>query len=112
MKKLEVIIRPSTFEKVRKDLGEIGITAMTFSEVHGIGHQEGYQENYRGIRSNNDVVLNLKLELFVDDPLVNDCIEVLTTAARTGTVGDGKIFISSIEKIIRIRTGEVDQKAI
>ena len=112
MKKLEAIIRPSTFNAVQKALLEIGITAMTINKVHGIGHQEGYLETYRGISRRNDIVPNIKLEIIVDDPLVKDCIEVISAAARTGKVGDGKIFISNIEKIVRIRTGDIDLKAL
>ena len=112
MKKIEAIIRNFKLSEVRLALSAIGISSMTITEVAGLGHQEGYIENYRGIKNHVDFLNNLKIEIIVADELIDDCIEVICSAARTGQVGDGKIFVTDVEKIIRIRTGEENENAV
>ena len=112
MKKIEAVIKPFKLEDVKDALAEIGITGMTVSEVKGYGRQKGHSELYRGAEYVVDFLPKLKMEMIVDEKDVDQVTETIIEAARTGKIGDGKIFISDIEKIIRIRTGEKDTEAI
>jgi nitrogen regulatory protein P-II 1 len=112
MKKVEAIIKPFKLDDVREALSEIGITGMTAIEVKGFGRQKGHTELYRGAEYVVDFLPKVKIEIVVASDQVDRCIEVITQAARTGKIGDGKIFITPVEKVVRIRTGEEDQAAI
>ena len=112
MKKIEAIIKPFKLDDVREALSEIGVTGMTSTEVKGFGRQKGHTELYRGAEYVIDFLPKVKLEIVVQEEMLDRSIEVITEAARTGKIGDGKIFVSSIERVIRIRTGETDQDAI
>ncbi len=112
MKKIEAIIKPFKLDDVREALSEIGVTGMTATEVKGFGRQKGHTELYRGAEYVIDFLPKVKLEIVVQEDIMERCIEVITNAARTGKIGDGKIFVSSIEKVLRIRTGEEDREAI
>ena len=112
MKRIEAVIKPFKLEDVKDALQEAGITGMTVSDVKGYGRQQGHSELYRGAEYVVDFLPKIKLELIVADEDVEKIITVITEAAKTGNIGDGKIFVSSIEKIIRIRTGEQDEEAI
>ncbi len=112
MKKLEAVIKPFKLEDVKDALAEIGITGMTVSEVKGYGRQKGHSELYRGAEYVVDFLPKVKMEMVVADDQVEAVCNAIINAARTGKIGDGKIFISDIDKIIRIRTGETDDEAI
>lgn len=112
MKKVECIIKPFKLEDVKEALADIGITGMTISEVKGFGRQKGHTELYRGSEYTVDFLPKVKLEIIVKDDDVDRVVESIATAARTGRIGDGKIFIYPLEKIIRIRTGEIDAEAL
>ncbi|MEW6991285.1 nitrogen regulatory protein P-II [Colwelliaceae bacterium 6441] len=112
MKKIEAIIKPFKLDDVREALGEIGITGMTVSEVKGFGRQKGHTELYRGAEYMVDFLPKAKLEIVVKAETVERCIEVIMNTAQTGKIGDGKIFITDVERVIRIRTGEEDAEAI
>ncbi|MCP3849459.1 MAG: P-II family nitrogen regulator [Gammaproteobacteria bacterium] len=112
MKKIEAIIKPFKLDDVREALSEIGVTGMTSIEVKGFGRQKGHTELYRGAEYVIDFLPKVKLEIVVPEEMLERSIEAITNAARTGKIGDGKIFVSPVEKVIRIRTGEMDQDAI
>jgi len=112
MKKIDAIIKPFKLDDVREALSEIGITGMTASEVKGFGRQKGHTELYRGAEYVVDFLPKVKVEIVVADDQVDRCIEAITNAARTGKIGDGKIFVTTVERVLRIRTGEVDHDAI
>ena len=112
MKKIEAVIKPFKLEDVKDALAEMGITGMTVSEVKGYGRQKGHSELYRGAEYVVDFLPKIKMEMVVDSEQVDAVIETITEAARTGKIGDGKIFVSDIDKIVRIRTGETDAEAI
>ncbi len=112
MKKIEAIIKPFKLDDVRESLSNIGVTGMTASEVKGFGRQKGHTELYRGAEYVVDFLPKLKIDVVVSDDKVEACIEAITSAARTGKIGDGKIFVSNVEKVVRIRTGEQDDDAI
>ena len=112
MKKIEAVIKPFKLEDVKEALSEAGITGMTVSEVKGYGRQQGHSELYRGAEYVVDFLPKVKIEVVVKNDDVDMVIEKITEAARTGKIGDGKIFVSDIEKVIRIRTGEVDEEAL
>jgi len=112
MKKIEAVIKPFKLEDVKDALAEIGITGMTVSEVKGYGRQKGHSELYRGAEYVVDFLPKIKMEMVVDDDMVDKVVNTVVEAARTGKIGDGKIFVSDINKIIRIRTGETDSDAI
>ncbi len=112
MKKIEAVIKPFKLEDVKDALAEIGITGMTVSEVKGYGRQKGHSELYRGAEYVVDFLPKIKMEMVVDDAMVDQVVNTVVEAARTGKIGDGKIFISDINKIIRIRTGETDSDAL
>lgn len=112
MKKIEAIIKPFKLDDVREALAEVGITGMTVSEVKGFGRQKGHTELYRGAEYMVDFLPKVKLEIVVSDEVVDKCVETIVETAQTGKIGDGKIFITSIERVVRIRTGEEDEDAI
>ena len=112
MKKVEAIIKPFKLDDVREALSEVGITGMTATEVKGFGRQKGHTELYRGAEYVVDFLPKMKLELVVNDDQVDRCVEVITQAARTGKIGDGKIFVTDVLQVVRIRTGERDQDAV
>ena len=112
MKKVEAIIKPFKMEDVREALSEVGITGMTATEVKGFGRQKGHTELYRGAEYVVDFLPKVKLEVVISSDQVAACIEAITNAARTGKIGDGKIFVTPVEQVIRIRTGEEDEAAI
>jgi len=112
MKRIEAIIKPFKLEDVKDALAEIGITGMTVSEVKGYGSQKGHSELYRGAEYVVDFLPKIKMEMVVSGDMVEKTTSTIVEAARTGKIGDGKIFVSDIEKIIRIRTGEEDSEAI
>ncbi|PID51263.1 MAG: nitrogen regulatory protein P-II [Pasteurellales bacterium] len=112
MKKIEAIIKPFKLDDVRESLSDIGITGMTVTEVKGFGRQKGHTELYRGAEYAIDFMPKVKLDIVVNDDLVEACVETIIEIAQTGKIGDGKIFISDIERVIRIRTGEENEEAI
>ena len=112
MKKLEAIIKPFKLEEVKEALAELGIEGMTVTEVKGFGRQRGHTELYRGAEYVVDFVPKTRIEVAVRGDLVDQVIEAIIKAAKTGKVGDGKIFITDIERVIRIRTGETDDAAL
>jgi len=112
MKKIEAIIKPFKMDEVKAALMELGIQGLTVSEVKGFGRQKGHTEIYRGSEYTVDFLPKVKVEVVVTDAQVNLVVEVLLKVARTGKIGDGKIFVSAVEKVIRIRTGEVDEAAV
>ena len=112
MKKIEAIIKPFKMDDVREALSEIGITGMTVSEVKGFGRQKGHTELYRGAEYMVDFLPKVKLEIVVTTDQVERCVNAIIETAQTGKIGDGKIFITDVERVIRIRTGEEDEAAI
>ena len=112
MKKIEAIIKPFKLDDVRQALSEAGVSGLTVTEVKGFGRQKGHTEIYRGAEYVVDFLPKVKIELVVDDKILDRCIEAITGASRTGKIGDGKIFITPIEQVIRIRTGEQGPEAI
>jgi nitrogen regulatory protein P-II 1 len=112
LKKIEAVIKPFKLEDVKDALTEAGITGMTVSDVKGYGRQQGHSELYRGAEYVVDFLPKIKLELIVAEEDVDSIIKLITDSAKTGKIGDGKIFVSNIEKIVRIRTGEEDEEAI
>ena len=112
MKKIEAIIKPFKLEDVKEALTEAGIKGMTVSDVKGYGRQQGHSELYRGAEYVVDFLPKIKLDLIVNEEDVDNTINIIAQAAKTGKIGDGKIFVSSIERIVRIRTGEEDEEAI
>ncbi len=112
MKKIEAIIKPFKLDEVREALSEIGVAGLTVTEVKGFGRQKGHTELYRGAEYVVDFLPKLKLELVVADGNAERAVEAIINAARTGKIGDGKIFVSTVEQVIRIRTGESGESAI
>jgi nitrogen regulatory protein P-II 1 len=112
MKKVEAVVKPFKLDDVREALSNVGITGMTAIEVKGFGRQKGHTELYRGAEYVVDFLPKVKLEVIVKDEDVERCVETITTAARTGKIGDGKIFVTSVERVIRIRTGETGDDAV
>jgi nitrogen regulatory protein P-II 1 len=112
MKKIEAIIKPFKLDEVRESLSEIGITGLTVTEVKGFGRQKGHTELYRGAEYVVDFLPKVKIELIVADGLVDRAIDAVVKAARTGKIGDGKIFVTSVEQVVRIRTGESGEAAV
>lgn len=112
MKKIEAIIKPFKLDDVRAALSEVGIAGMTVSEVKGFGRQRGHTELYRGAEYMVDFLPKVKLEIVVADADVDRCVEAITETAQTGKIGDGKIFVSAVERVMRIRTGEENEDAI
>jgi nitrogen regulatory protein PII len=112
MKKIEAIIKPFKLEEVKDTLGEIGIEGMTVTEVKGFGRQKGHTEIYRGSEYTVDFLPKIKLEVVMPDDRVEDAVSKIIKAAKTGKIGDGKIFVSHVEEAIRIRTEERGEKAV
>ena len=112
MKKVEAIIKPFKLEEVKDALGEIGIEGMTVTEVKGFGRQKGHTEIYRGSEYTVDFLPKIKLELVTVDSLVEGAVAAIAKAAKTGKIGDGKIFVSNVEEAVRIRTDEKGEKAV
>jgi nitrogen regulatory protein P-II 1 len=112
MKKIEAIIKPFKMEDVKEALAEVGIEGMTVSEVKGFGRQKGHTEIYRGSEYTVDFLPKVKIELVVSDAMVSKAVQAITTAAKTGKIGDGKIFILPIENAVRIRTEETGDSAV
>jgi len=112
MKKIEAIINPFKLEDVKDALAEAGITGMTVTDVKGYGRQQGHSELYRGAEYVVDFLAKTKLELIINDDEVENVIKLITDSAKTGKIGDGKIFISPIEEVVRIRTGETGSEAV
>jgi nitrogen regulatory protein P-II 1 len=112
MKKIEAIIKPFKLDEVREALSEIGVTGLTVTEVKGFGRQKGHTELYRGAEYVVDFLPKVKIELVIAATQVDAALEAIVNAARTGKIGDGKIFVTTVEKIVRIRTGETDEAAI
>lgn len=112
MKKIEAIIRPFKLDDVKEALLQIGVKGMTVSEVRGFGRQHGHTELYRGNEYRIEFLPKIKLEIIVDNSILDDVVDVIMNSARTGQIGDGKILISSLEDVIRIRTGESGDEAI
>ncbi len=112
MKKVEAIFKPFKLDEVREALSEIGVSGLTVTEVKGFGRQKGHTELYRGAEYVVDFLPKVKIELVVPDTLAERAVDAIIKAARTGKIGDGKIFISSVDQVVRIRTGETNEAAI
>jgi nitrogen regulatory protein P-II 1 len=112
MKKIEAIIKPFKLDEVKEALNAVGVQGMTITEVRGFGRQKGHTELYRGAEYKVDFLPKVKIEVVVEKGQADDVVEAIQNAARTGRIGDGKIFVSSIENVIRIRTGERGKEAI
>ena len=112
MKKIEAIIKPFKLDEVKDALSSVGIEGMTVSEVKGFGRQKGHTEIYRGNEYTVDFLPKLKLEIVVADSLITSAVEAIVKAAKTGKIGDGKVFVSSVEEVIRIRTEEKGERAV
>jgi len=112
MKKIEAIIKPFKLDEVREALSELGANGLTMTEVKGFGRQKGHTELYRGAEYVADFLPKIKVEVVIGDSLVNTAVEAIIKAAHTGKIGDGKIFVSLVKQVIRIRTGETDEGAI
>jgi nitrogen regulatory protein P-II 1 len=112
MKKIEAIIKPFKLDEVREALSDLGVSGLTVTEVKGFGRQKGHTELYRGAEYVVDFLPKVKVEVIVGDALVERAIESLIKAARTGKIGDGKIFVTNVEQIVRIRTGESGEEAV
>ena len=112
MKQITAIIKPFKLEEVREALAEQGVTGLTVTEVKGFGRQKGHTELYRGAEYVVDFLPKVKVEVVVGDAVVEQVIEAIVKAARTGKIGDGKIFVTAVEQVVRIRTGETDEAAI
>jgi len=112
MKKIEAVVKPFKLDEVREALSAIGVTGLTVTEVKGFGRQKGHTELYRGAEYVVDFLPKVKVEVVVADRLLEGAIEAIIKSARTGKIGDGKIFVTSVEQVIRIRTGETDEAAV
>ena len=112
MKKVEAIIKPFKLDDVREALSDVGVTGLTVTEVKGFGRQKGHTELYRGAEYVVDFLPKIKLEIVLSEDPLEICIEAITKAAHTGRIGDGKIFVTAIEQVIRIRTGEEGESAV
>ena len=112
MKLITAILKPFKVEEVREALAECGVTGLTVTEVKGFGRQKGHTELYRGAEYVVDFLPKVKIEVVVKTDVVDRCVEAIVRAARTGKIGDGKIFVTSVERVVRIRTGEQDEAAV
>lgn len=112
MKKIEAVIKPFKLDEVREALSEIGVSGLTVTEVKGFGRQKGHTELYRGAEYVVDFLPKVKIEIVVPDSAVESAIDSIIKAARTGKIGDGKIFVSAVEQVVRIRTGETGEDAV
>ena len=112
MKMITAVIKPFKLDEVREALAEVGVTGLTVSEVKGFGLQKGHTELYRGAEYVVDFLPKVKIEVAVKDEDVDRCVDAIVNAARTGKIGDGKIFVTDVERVIRIRTGDLDEAAV
>ncbi|MBW7657122.1 P-II family nitrogen regulator [Hydrogenophilus thermoluteolus] len=112
MKKVEAVIKPFKLDEVREALSEVGVSGLTVTEVKGFGRQKGHTELYRGAEYVVDFLPKVKVEVVVPDEMVEAVVDAIVKAARTGKIGDGKVFVSPVEQVIRIRTGELNESAI
>ena len=112
MKLITVIVKPFKLDDVREALAEVGVTGLTVTEVKGFGRQKGHTELYRGAEYVVDFLPKMKIEVVVNEADVDRCVDAIVGAARTGKIGDGKIFVTSVERVVRIRTGEEDEAAV
>jgi nitrogen regulatory protein P-II 1 len=112
MKKIEAIVKPFKLDEVREALADVGVTGLTVTEVKGFGRQKGHTELYRGAEYVVDFLPKVKIEVVVVDKLVEPVIEAIIKSARTGKIGDGKVFVSEVQQVVRIRTGELNDAAI
>ena len=112
MKMITAVIKPFKLDEVREALADVGVTGLTVSEVKGFGRQKGHTELYRGAEYVVDFLPKVKIEVAVKDEDVDRCVDAIVNAARTGKIGDGKIFVTEVERVIRIRTGELDDTAV
>ena len=112
MKLITAIIKPFKLDEVRESLGDLGVAGVTVTEVKGFGRQKGHTELYRGAEYVVDFLPKVKLEIALTDDMVDSAVEAITAAAQTGKIGDGKIFITTLEEVIRIRTGETGAQAV
>jgi nitrogen regulatory protein P-II 1 len=112
MKKIEAIVKPFKLDEVREALSEIGVTGLTVTEVKGFGRQKGHTELYRGAEYVVDFLPKVKVEVVVGDALVEKAMDAIVKAARTGKIGDGKIFVTEVGQVVRIRTGETGEEAV
>ncbi len=112
MKQITAVIKPFKLEEVREGLAEVGVTGLTVTEVKGFGRQKGHTELYRGAEYVVDFLPKVKIEVVVKGDDVERCIEAIIKAAKTGKIGDGKIFVTPVEQLVRIRTGETDESAV
>ena len=112
MKKIDAIVKPFKLDEVREALSEIGVSGLTVTEVKGFGRQKGHTELYRGAEYVVDFLPKVKIEIVVADSILEQTIEAIIKAARTGKIGDGKICVTSVEQVVRIRTGETNESAI
>lgn len=112
MKQIEAIIKPFKLDDVREALSDLGITGMTVTEVRGFGRQKGHTELYRGAEYMVDFLPKVKMEIVVPDDLLEPCLDAIIETAQTGKIGDGKIFVYEVERVVRIRTGEENEDAI
>ena len=112
MKKIDAVLKPFKLDEVREALSEIGVTGLTVTEVKGFGRQKGHTELYRGAEYVVDFLPKVKIEIVVAESILEQAIEAIVKSARTGKIGDGKIFVTSVEQVVRIRTGEINESAI
>jgi nitrogen regulatory protein P-II 1 len=112
MKKIEAIVKPFKLDEVREALAEVGVTGLTVTEVKGFGRQKGHTELYRGAEYVVDFLPKVKIEVVVTDKMEDQAIEAIVKAARTGKIGDGKVFVYDVAQVVRIRTGETDEAAV
>jgi nitrogen regulatory protein P-II 1 len=112
MKRIEAIIKPFKLEDVKDALADLDITGMTISDVKGYGRQAGHSELYRGAEYVVDFIPKIKIEVVVSADMVDDVVKAISDSAKTGKIGDGKIFVTPIDKVVRIRTGETDEEAV
>ena len=112
MKQITAIVKPFKLEEVREALADVGVSGLTVTEVKGFGRQKGHTELYRGAEYVVDFLPKVKIEAAIDDAIVDRVIEAIENAARTGKIGDGKIFVSALEQVVRIRTGETGKDAL
>ncbi|MBX6392072.1 MAG: P-II family nitrogen regulator [Burkholderiales bacterium] len=112
MKKIEAVVKPFKLDEVREALAEVGVTGLTVTEVKGFGRQKGHTELYRGAEYVVDFLPKVKIEVVVTDEMLDNAIDAIIKAARTGKIGDGKIFVMNVEQVVRIRTGETNEAAI
>ncbi len=112
MKRIEAIVKPFKLDEVREVLTQLGVSGMTVSEVRGFGRQKGHTETYRGAEYRIDLIPKAKIEVIVADERVKEIVTAITAAARTGTIGDGKIFVTPVDEAVRIRTGETGNQAL